>query len=175
MLRSIRRVSGLLWLILAVFISACETPPENLVTVPMSDSTSPTVGGLISFSDPNKGNVDLLSDPIARKVNSGEKITFLASGTDNDGGAKDIQIWANFTYYKDGQQTGPTIPQSPLVSNPSTAIVGEKTLKQRIASYTFDIAQIRKNYTGLSIKTWTIAKNFYGGEIRSPTVTLEWP
>ena len=153
--------------------SGCNTAPANFVIVPASDSTPPTVGMTVNDS---KVNIDVneSSQPVTMRAGA-DTVAIIAGATDQDGGIKTVKLFAAFTYYKPGQITGPGLVGAPIRQDVSNAKVGESTLKNRFFLYNFDLKKERGNWTSIKIDVWTEGENFYGGTVRTPTVSITYP
>lgn len=117
------------------------------------------------------------------KAPSGDVITLIATGTDNDGGCKDIQIWVETTTWKinpdgTGTQTGPGLLGAPAASNlDNTSKIGDKVTKKRTTSFVVrDFSSPGNPATNkIRIRAWAVAVNFAGKSTKSGTIELDWP
>ncbi|VVB87953.1 Uncharacterised protein [uncultured archaeon] len=161
-------------IILATIISGCDSP-ENYVVVPTNDVTPPTVGMSISQENNNTLiSVNETSQPVTMHAVS-NVVTFISGASDNDGGIKEVSLWATVTYYKPGQIVGPGLVGAPIKNDVSNASVGESTLKNRFFLYNYDLKQERGSWSSIKVDAWTEGKNFYGGITRTPVVSIYYP
>jgi hypothetical protein len=175
------RIRLLMSLLILITASRCDPPANDTVTIPASDGTPPRVA-LDAFL--NTGTVSVASSGSAATASVGNQgqISLIASTTDDDGGAQDIQIWVETTTTSctaDGtcSQRGPGLLGGPAVSNPdSPKTPGSSASKSRLANYTLDIAALRgTNTTSITVRIWAIGSNFHGGQVQTPNLVLTWP
>lgn len=161
-------------MILAILISGCNSP-ENFVVVPTSDNTPPTAGMTISQENSNTLiSVNETSQPVTVHAVS-DVVTIIAGATDNDGGIKEVSLWATVTYYKPGQIVGPGLVGAPIKNDVSNATVGQSTLKHRFFLYNYDLKTERGGWSNIKVEVWTEGKNFFGGTTRTPVVSINYP
>lgn len=181
-MQTIFKAFSLLILFFALLSSKCELNPNNLVTIPASDPTPPSVILDVHFSQSGKAYISVTpySGDLTSMITPNEEISLAAKGTDADGGCQDIQIWVETTTWKqnpDGSmtQTGSGLQGMPTASNPdlSAKSPGDQARKERLLTHKVDIAQLRGSADRIRIKVWAEAVNFHGGKSKTGVVSLE--
>lgn len=163
---------------------------SEMVKVPASDSTPPTVLMTIfvkftSGDSTQKIQLDGQSaaPPIMYLPDVGDGISVIASGTDRDGGIKNIGIITTIsTSYTD--QNGKGVNSAPAVTsidNPSNAQVGESTSIGRSISDGYSIPDPRTHLPpgasnlGIRGEVRAHATNFHGGSAITPIFEFRYP
>jgi len=170
---------------LAILVYGCHS--QTSVTVPVSDSTPPTVTMTVHFGRSGALQQIQLNDqsspPSVVHLHVGDEVVVFASGSDPDGGLKDIEIDPDITTsWKVGSDTasqsnGLRVP----VDNPSNAQVGGSTSVERSVSYTYDIpdprTQLPAGATDFRIegRIHATASNFHGGSTPTREFQFTYP
>lgn len=155
----------------------------EMVRVPVSDSTPPTTDMtvIVEFANGAPSQTINLSQnssapAIVHLQRFGDAVSVIATGTDRDGGIKNIEIVPNIsTSYIDPNGNGVSI--SPLfarIDNPSNAQIGEDASIQRTASYVYEIPDPRTIVPAgsrdfrITGELYAQSKNFHQGLARTP-------
>ena len=168
-----------IFLIICILLSGCfhttpTRPNANLVTIPATDNTPPTVGMTINDNSTININISESSQPTTINTKSAV-LSVIAGATDSDGGIKNVKLWASFTHYKSGQTSGPGLSGTPIKQDESNAKIGESTLINRFFLYNFDLKKELGSWENLKLDLWTEGENFYNGKVRTPTVSVKYP
>lgn len=164
--------------VLSILLLGCQhnspAPNPNLVLVPTSDSTFPTVG--MTINDNNKINIDVNEKSQPTTINAGSNtVTVIAGAIDEDGGIKAVKLWATFTHYKPDQISNSGLAGAPIKQDVSNAQIGEFTLKNRFFSYNFDMKKELGSWSNIKIDVWAEGENFYGQKVSTPKVSITYP
>jgi hypothetical protein len=164
-----------LTLTLIFLLTACgpENCPDCYVVVPTGDNTAPEMVAMDIY-DPDVISFNATSQPTTIIAVS-DVVSIIASARDTDGGIKAIELWATYTYYKPGQVSGPGLAGAPVTQNTSNATVGESTLKNRIVAYNLELKKALGGWSRIKVDVWIEGKNFYGGTVKTPVVTITYP
>ncbi len=145
------------------------------VRVPSSDSTPPEVVSLL-VNDHSQLNITITQSSQSMTIQPGSDIVSLEGiATDTDGGIKTVSLWATYTYFRDGQTSGPGLAGAPVTQDRSNAGVGQNTLKTRVVNWDFNLNRDLGSWSSLRLDIWVEGENFYGGKQRTPVVSLTYP
>ena len=89
----------------------------------------------------------------------------VASGNDPER-IRDIQIFIEETKWTSSSVTGPGLVGAPSANNRDTVAPGGKGCSSRLVTLNLDIAQHRGQAPAVRIRTWAIAVNFAGTEVK---------
>lgn len=158
-----------------VTLAAC---PPKAIRVPTTPDPTPPGTILLSVEPPGQEAVSPIAGPVTVTVGANDQVKLSAAGWDQDGGAKDIQLWTTTTTWRDNPngttvQTGPGLAGRPTASNPSTAQPGDVTDDVRRVTHTLDIGAARGSANRVRVEVWAEVHNFYAGTLRSNVVTLQ--
>ncbi len=169
-------VLSCLGLYAVVLLSGCQ------LTVPAADPTPPSVGMTVfGLGDPVPVNSD--SGPVTRSAPAGAEVVLLATGTDTDGGVKDIRINGAATVSCSGGEFGQAISVHYIANNPEDPEIGpgDTASDRRFTNLTIKVDDFKNFCTGdLTFDSVTAgfvatAENFHGGTASTPAFTLNHP
>jgi hypothetical protein len=164
-----------LLLILIFFLAGCgpQNCPDCYVVVPTGDSTPPEMVTMDVY-DPDVISFNATSQPTTIIAVS-DVVSIIASARDSDGGIQATELWATYTYYKPGQISGPGLATIPVTASTSTVNVGESTLKSRTVAYNLELKKELGGWSRIKVDVWIEGKNFYGGLVKTPTISITYP
>lgn len=158
----------------ALFVnSKCDKKDQNNVVIPSSDATPPSAALTVNDAVSNL-NIDQTSGPVNFQARD-TTLTAIAGGIDNDGGVKSVKLFAEYTYYKPGQISGPTLVGAPIKENISPAQVGATTPKNLFLQHNFNLKTDRGGWSSIRLNLWVETENFHGGKARTQNVTVTYP
>jgi hypothetical protein len=177
-----------IWLIaavaLAVAAAGCGDDDDDVVTIPSSDGSSPSVVMDAHFNVEQRPYMTVANGSAPQQAGAmpDETVTFIAKGSDTDGGVKTIEIWHATDTCRlphpdpDGlaQACQPLITASLAAKNPDPDIMkmaGASAAKSRTTSYN---VHFPTNSAG-SFKEYVRAKvvNWAGDAVWSPDITID--
>jgi hypothetical protein len=171
---------------LVVAAAACEDKAgggTDSVTIPASDGSSPSIVMDAHFNVEQRPFLTITngSAPQQATVKPGETVSFIANGSDTDGGVKTVEIWVTKkTCSVSGDLascSGPGLVGGPAVSNPDpdpNKTPGQTAAASRIVKY--DLRIPTGAGTGsLEAKVWAKVVNWDGDKVESPQITITEP
>jgi len=172
-------------LALALTAAACEggagASGNDTVTIPSSDGSSPSIVLDAHFNVEQRGFLSVSdgSAPEQASVDPEEVVTFIANGSDTDGGVKTVQIWA------DVKTCSATIDDVATCSQPLLGLpvaenadpddekeAGDSAARSRVVTYNLAVPG---GSGSLNAKVWAVVENFSGETRRTPNITISEP
>jgi hypothetical protein len=163
---------------LVVAAAGCGDDDDDVVTIPSSDGSSPSVVMDAHFNVEQRpyltvGNGSATQDADAEPD---ETVTFIATGSDTDGGVKTIEIWHTTDHcaLAPGVACQALLVPSVAAKNPDpdiTKTAGASAAKSRTVSYNvhFPLDSERS----FEENVWAKVVNWAGDEIRSARITID--
>lgn len=171
-------------MLLVLSTASCEDGgggSSNSVTIPPSDGSSPSIGmdGHFNMEQRPFLSVTNGSAPQQANVVANEVVTFIAQGSDPDGGVKTVEIFATFKKcVASGSCSGPGLAGAPIAANPDpnqNKGPGDTAAKSRIVNFNLDVQAQGVGADSLEAKVWAKVTNFSGQKRETPEVTINEP
>jgi hypothetical protein len=171
----------------ALFAAACGggagASPKDSVTIPSSDGSSPSIAMDAHFNVEQRPFISVSNGSSAQQASAkpGEVVTFIANGTDPDGGVKTVQIWAEETTCtppdSDGlvSCSGPGLSGQPIAENrdpDQNKKPGDTAAKSRLVTFNLSVPNGSGSYEA---KVSAVVENFSGEKKTTPKVTITRP
>jgi subtilisin family serine protease len=147
----------------------------NSLTVPSSDPTPPDAISL-EIERPNGSRLRAskdTADPSARAM-PGQTIRLTSSGSDPDGGLRDIQIWMTEQIWNNGVTVGPGLAGAPVASDPKPVSVGQPARIIGSVSWSFTFPAMPAGQLRQYV-FWARAENYHSGALQSHALTIDLP
>lgn len=156
---------------------------DESVTIPSSDGSSPSITMDAHFKVEQRPFISVLngSSPQQATVKPGEVVSFIANGTDTDGGVKTVQIWIEgpktCTAPVGDAVSCPTPLQAdrPITENPDpdeNKKAGDAAAKSRLVTFNLSVPGGAGSFEA---KVSAVVVNFNGETKRTPQVTITEP
>jgi hypothetical protein len=156
---------------------------QDTVTIPTSDGSSPSIAMDAHFNVEQRPFISVThgSSPQQASAKPGEVVTFIANGSDPDGGVKTVQIMADVTTCSppdtDGSVScsGPGLSGQPIAENrdpDQTRKPGDTAAKSRLVTFNLSVPGGSGSFEA---KVSAVVENFSGERKTTPQVTITRP
>jgi hypothetical protein len=132
-------------------------------------------------NDNFKTQVEVIPSSQSLTIYSGSAtVSVIGSGTDADGGIKNVTLYSSLTAYADVgiNLSVPTVLgviPSVQAQNGSAAAVGESTLKSRPVAQNIDLTALLGTHSRIKVDVWIEGENFAGAKVTTSRVSILYP